>query len=301
VFLARFWFVAEWLNCLRLQWVIALSILSVCWWCSRRPLIAIGLIAVSLVVAAPLLAPFSLRLGTKPATEASFTVLSYNIQGLNEDKEPTIRFFTNSIPDILAVLEYEAPWVEPLAVLDDSYAYSIKEPRTHGFAIALYSRFPLRNAQVHQLTKEITDNPFITAEVTVRGRRFIIAAGHFLSPLLTPTKTAIRNQQIREAAEILSRIHEEAKLPIVFVGDLNTVPWSPFLADFKRKCSLVDSRMGFGYQGTWPTDNPFLLIPIDQAFVSEGIVVHDRQVLSLRNSDHYPVFLTLSVGTPNDE
>ena len=100
----------------------------------------------------------------------------------------------------------------------------------------------------------------------------------------------VRNQQIQELAKHLPKGSE----PTVLLGDFNCVPWSPFLQEMLTVTGLRDSRRGFGYQGTWPSDFWPMRIPIDQAFVSDNVVVIERGRLTQpTGSDHFPLLLEL--------
>ena len=54
--------------------------------------------------------------------------------------------------------------------------------------------------------------------------------------------------------------------------------------------------MGSLYQGSWPTHNSMMQIPIDNALVSEEIHVHQRRILKADTSDHYPLYLEFSIS-----
>ena len=102
----------------------------------------------------------------------------------------------------------------------------------------------------------------------------------------------IRNNQL---AEIAMHLQDGSK-PTILVGDFNCVPWSPFMKDMLETIDLRDSRVGFGYHASWPTDLIPLRIPIDHAFVSDGIHVSDRQLLGTTGSDHFPLVLEFSIN-----
>jgi endonuclease/exonuclease/phosphatase (EEP) superfamily protein YafD len=63
--------------------------------------------------------------------------------------------------------------------------------------------------------------------------------------------------------------------------------------DFLATTGLKDSRVGFGWQPTWPTGSMSLRIPIDHVLVEPDLVVLERQVGPDIGSDHLPVRVRL--------
>ena len=75
---------------------------------------------------------------------------------------------------------------------------------------------------------------------------------------------------------IAARVKETGGSTIV-LGDLNCTDGSVFFRDLLATTGLRDSRLGFGRQGSWPTDQ-FYRIAIDHVFVSTDIAVSDRRL-----------------------
>ena len=158
--------------------------------------------------------------------------------------------------------------------------------------IAIFSKLPLTNKQTFQLTPDATDAPMVMADLKIGQQTFRVAGLHVFSPTTTH-RMSLRNQQIAEAADILKK----SKTPTMVMGDFNCTPWSPFLDDFQNDCGYRDSRSGFGYQGTWCARYRWpALIPIDHAFVSPTVHVHDRFVGDNAGSDHYPIVVEISLS-----
>ena len=83
----------------------------------------------------------------------------------------------------------------------------------------------------------------------------------------------------------------------VVAGDLNRTEGSPFFADFVRDSGLVDTRLGFGPQPSWPSWSPYR-IPIDHAFISGDLAVVDRRIGPSIGSDHFPLILDVAFAGP---
>ena len=291
----RQFLLAEIANTFRLQLSIALLLTTV-FSIYSRGLRWFGMVQLVwlLVYAWPVYITFFPDSNNPEAGEKIISMLSINVLGENPDRQPVLESLNSADADIVVVIEYENGWIEPLKALERSYAFTVKEPRWHGFGVALYSKYKIVESNVHAITEDLTDNPVIVAEIKAGNSSFIVVTAHFLSPI-SREKMAIRNQQMMEVAELIQQEQAAKKLPVILVGDFNCVAWSTFARELLATAGLRDSRQGFFYQGSFPTDGTVVCIPIDNAFVSKEIHVHDRNILAANTSDHYPLYLEFSV------
>ena len=295
LFFARNFFFIEILNNFRLQLAITLILCGCVFYSTGYRKIAMLQLLAGLVAFVPIAVGF-LPAKQPDAGPREISLMSFNILGDNTDRQPVLDVLANNISDVLVVVELEGDWIEALEPpLSDAYSFSVEEPRWHGFGIAVHSRYPILDSQVHALTKTETDIPLIAATINVRGQIFNLFACHFLAPITT-TKMDMRNRQMDQAASIIQNRVSQNGHPAILVGDFNCVPWSPFANDLMKKAGLRDSRKGYFYQGSWPVDNSLVSIPIDNAFVSNEIHIHDRKILPGATSDHFPLLLEFSVS-----
>ena len=217
-------------------------------------------------------------------------IMSFNVLGHNFDQYAVADRVREHNPDVLTVVEYSNHWEEVFKEFYEEYPYRVLEPRWHGFGIAMFSKFPIIDSEVRMLTEKSTDNPCIVAKLQVEDQELRVAGMHVLSPT-NVFRMKLRNAQIKEMAQILNQRQE----PTVLVGDFNCVPWSPVLVDFLKSTELRDSRQGFGYQPSWHVKLWPMMIPIDHAFVSEQVHVHDRMLGDAAGSDHLPLVLEISI------
>lgn len=230
-----------------------------------------------------------------PAGPQVLKVMSYNVWATNTNYAEIANQIREIDPDFVSILEYASNWHEALNCLNDRYPYQARIPRWHGFGIAMFSKYPLSDTKVMQLTELNTDNPFIMTNVTFGNQTIRMAAIHAVSPT-TRYRLELRNQQFNEAATVLAG----KDVPTVIMGDFNCAPWSPFLIDFVKVTGYRDSRRGFGYHSTWPSDKWMMRIPIDHAFVSDDVRVHNRVVGKRSDSDHLPIILEVSTASHFD-
>ncbi len=223
-------------------------------------------------------------------------VMTFNVYFGNPTPELAISRILEHDPDIVAIVEYSNHLPEALESLNEKYPYRVLEPRWHGFGIAIFSRLPLSDTKIHYLAPAEIDCPMIETHVEIEGQSVRVVGLHVASPT-NSARLQLRNQQLRQVAGILNQKNE----PTIIMGDFNCTPWSSFLVDFLDQAGLRDSRQGFGYQATWHRDLGIFKIPIDHAFVSPEIHVHDRFVAEPAGSDHLPVVFEISVTPKKQE
>jgi endonuclease/exonuclease/phosphatase (EEP) superfamily protein YafD len=290
--LGRYFFLAELIGNFRLQIMVLLLPFPLLLWTLKKP--AWGLVlALATAWCAINIVWTYVPSAQPPAGPRQVRLMSFNLLGNNQQGEAVIQMIEDEQPEILTVLEYCGHWTKILNELDEHYPYRILEPRWHGFGIGIFSKIPIASSEVHLLTKTSTDSPAIVVHVQIGDQKLRIAGMHTLSPT-DHQRLEIRNNQLAEMSTLLSRSTE----PTIVMGDFNCTPWSPYLRDFVRKTDYRDSRQGFGYQGSWPAELWPMRIPIDQAFVSKEIHVHQRRLGESAGSDHFPLILDVSISGP---
>ncbi len=232
-----------------------------------------------------------------PATQPqpgrqTITIMSMNVWGDNRQFQQVIDQIERVSPDVLLLIEYSNQWHNQTKTLYSTYPHRMLEPRWHGYGIALFSKLPLEETEVWQLTRKITDVPALSATVKLGDQSLRIAGLHTMSPT-NSLRMQLRTQQMNEIADLLKSVNE----PSVLIGDFNCTPWSPFLKELAKSCSYRDSRQGQGYLASWNTGLPWLFwIPIDHALVSKEVHVHQRNTGEACGSDHLPTIIELSIA-----
>ena len=226
--------------------------------------------------------------------DTKIRIMSHNVLSGNRSYDAVKKQVSEVDPDLFVIVEYDEKWHKAMQSIieDGTYPYFVRAPRWHGFGVAIFSKLPLTDTQTYQLTAEITDVPMVTAEFMVGDQKVRLAGVHAFSPT-NADRLHLRNEQLTEMAKIL----KQSDTPTIVMGDYNCVPWSPFLDDFLKQTGYRDSRVGFGYQGSWSARYRWTaMIPIDHAFVSRKVHVHDRYIGESAGSDHFPVIVEISIS-----
>jgi endonuclease/exonuclease/phosphatase (EEP) superfamily protein YafD len=199
-------------------------------------------------------------------------------------------------PDVLVVLD---PAPSQRLAFDDppseytSYATGGRlrvETRTP--RISIWSRIPLADVR-HPAA--VAFGPSAT-EFTLRinGERVAFLGIGSDSP--TTNSRAQERNDILQAAATWSRMNQDDGARVIVMGDYNATKWSPVVKLFAHQGRLHDSLDGFGIQPSWPTSNPFLLVPIDNAYLSHDLVATDRSTGPSFGSLHRSLTVTVAAA-----
>ncbi len=273
----------------RVQYVLWLTIAAiVCVWRHRRA--AAALCAASSLINVLFLIPFfyAPHFAQPPASAVTLKVVSLNVHLANTHFDRVANFLNATGADIIVLEEVDARWLDELRPRLKAYKEEISEARYDCFGMALFCRIPLIDRQIIELVDP--GIPTVQARLMLDGRPLTLYGMH-PPPPMSPAHARARNRQLQALARRLIL----SGGPAVVVGDLNMTSWSPFFSDFLKDTNLLDTRIGRGVQGSWPSPLPiFLNIPIDHALVSKDFVVRRRLLGPHVGSDHRPVILEIS-------
>jgi endonuclease/exonuclease/phosphatase (EEP) superfamily protein YafD len=192
--------------------------------------------------------------------------------------------------DVVVVVEMTNHLVEPLSTV---YPYRYFDDRGPDFGV--YSRLPFRATE-----ERGPDLPGVRVEVSGPDGPFALYALHVARPWFGSDGVSYQvdvAEHSRLLQVVAERVAAEA-IPVVVVGDLNTVDRAPDYATLLERGGLVDAmRDGWGGPtsvGKWAP----LLARIDHLLVGEGWCGDDARRLDLPGSDHRAVTATVGACAP---
>ena len=284
---------AELLNSFRGQLLVPAVAMVVATAIGRRWYSCLALVIAVLLTAGPVLVAWGPR-GQVTAGSPTVRAMSWNLL-LNNDDSRRVREVVDEVdPDLLLLLEYDEQWHEALAPLRSRYRHHLCQPRQSAYGIALYSRFPLTQKQLVEWGPRPTPAHQLMCDIQVPEHTLHFIGVHLSSPV-NARRWEHRDRQLVLATEALGTPRE----PTLMMGDFNCVPWSTALRNMLAATGLRDSRLGFGFQGSWPRGLGPLKIPIDQALVTPNVQILNRSVGPGAASDHLPIILDLSIVPTN--
>lgn len=216
-----------------------------------------------------------------------FRMMQFNVNSKNRSFDKVFECIRANNPDIISFEEVDDAWGQELSAKLQDYPYRVVRPRPDNFGIAMFSKMPTRDAKVAAFGS--ANVPTVVGSFDLAGHAVSFVCTHTLPPMSIEYFN-MRNEQM----DLLAQAIKKAGSTTILAGDLNCTPWSYFFSQMLETSGLRDSRHGYGVQPSWPSLMVFLLIPIDHFLVSDDLVVLDRKVLGMVNSDHYPVLIDVA-------
>ncbi len=221
-------------------------------------------------------------------TLGKIEILLINGDVQENDYKNVFQYIYANPPDILAVKELNQEGLIGLSSVLNQYGYRYFVDREDGFGLGVFSNLPLEDAVIRSYGRSRV--PGLVAQFSTGMESFTLVLIH-LWPPVTRELFHWRNEQLDQIA-----LHkDDFPKNLIMLGDFNMTSWTEYFPNFLQKMNLVDSRLGFGIQPTWPSAVATLGIPIDHCLVSQNFRVLERRIGPHLGSDHRPVFLKLEL------
>jgi endonuclease/exonuclease/phosphatase (EEP) superfamily protein YafD len=236
--------------------------------------------------------------GPHASDSSTVKILISNVLFDNRESSRLVALVKEYDPDLVLAVEADAWWTEQLAELAADRPHTVLVPAENEYGMLLYSRFPMSDVTVRELSKP--DVPSIRANIELpSGTTFTFYGLHPPPPFPTVHETSTP----RDAELIIvAREVELVDGAIVVAGDLNDVAWSHTSRVFQRISGLRDPRVGRGLYNSFHADYFFARWPLDHVFLSEDFRLLRMQRLPTIGSDHFPIFVeAVLAGTDDPE
>jgi hypothetical protein len=152
------------------------------------------------------------------------------------DIESVYEMVSDTSIDIISFQEFTPDWATMIpSMMDSSFIYRYEDVRMDLYGKAVYSVYPLISA-----SKSSPDGTSLSPEITVTLPATKI---RLLTPYLTPALDRRSGQLAKEQLQELGRIMEKDTTPTIVMGEFNQVYWSKDILQFRKKTSLLNSRL----------------------------------------------------------
>ena len=223
---------------------------------------------------------------------STISLLFSNVLMQNHEFAGLLKSIQNVDPDIVLAVETNEWWRDKLSPLELTYEYTVLQPQENEYGMLLYSKLPLSNASVKFLIDE--EIPSIHAAAHLRsGDKVELRCLHPRPPFPTEDETA--TDRDAEVLIVGREIKEHVNGPAIVFGDLNDVAWSRTNYLFQNISGLLDPRIGRGFYNTFHASYPVIRFPLDHFFHSNHFRLVDFRRLPYFGSDHFPVYIKLSI------
>ncbi|MBA3597610.1 MAG: endonuclease/exonuclease/phosphatase family protein [Methylibium sp.] len=227
----------------------------------------------------------------EPKPGSTLSLLSANVLQSNHQAERLKDIIREADPDLILALETDTWWQGQLKEFALSHPHQVHQPQDNTYGMLLYSRLELQEPSVAFLVEEGV--PSIHARVRLRSGQTVQL--HCMHP--RPPSPTENDRSTERDAEMLivGREIKRNPSPVVVFGDLNDVAWSHTNDLFKQISGLLDPRVGRGFFNTFNAKHRLIRFPLDHFFHSNDFRLVAFQRLGFFGSDHFPVFIELSL------
>ncbi len=223
--------------------------------------------------------------------ESMIALLAANVLMDNSRAADLLKIIREADPDLIMLAETDDRWLQQVDELSADYPYAVRQPQDNTYGMLLYSRLELIDPVVKFIVQD--DIPSISSRVRLRSGKVIeIRCLHPRPPIPTEdSSSAPRDAELL----IIGKESREDDDPYIVFGDLNDVAWSRTNYLFRNVSGLLDPRVGRGFFHTFHAGIPLIRFPLDHFFHSKHFRLADFKRLAYYGSDHFPVYIKLSL------
>lgn len=217
-------------------------------------------------------------------------VFNANLYAGNRDVGPILAEIEAADPDVLLLQEYTPRSHQAFLAwgLQEKYPYGINDAYPSPFGSAIWSKYPLQDAEVW----DASGVPMTRATIHLDGRPLRLYNIHPPPPLF-----AIERWN-RQQATIIAALEAEPR-PVVAAGDFNYTQHNRWFKELENgRFREIHLDRGRGWATTWP--NGTRLTPpvrLDHVFLTPEIIALTMREGEGSGSDHKPLIFTIAWGS----
>lgn len=224
-------------------------------------------------------------------SDRTIRILASNVQIENRNADELLSRIDNHNPDVILLAEVDEWWDEKMSGLKEDYPNNICHPLDNAYGMNFYTRLETRDCQLNFIVED--DIPSVETKL-------ILPSGEEIKFYGLHPRPPVPNENTRSAerdAELLivGKKIEEDDIPTVIAGDFNDVAWSETTNLFQKISGLLDARIGRGFFNSFHAKIFFLRMPLDHVFQSKHFRLVSLQRLESIGSDHFPIYIELSL------
>ena len=227
--------------------------------------------------------------------ERTISVFISNVLQKNEEHQMVLDEVLTKNADILIFTETNERWRKNLSSAVQSYGYTNKAeiPLDNTYGMLLYSKLKLIDPEVKFLLEDSI--PSIHSKVQLPSNEIIELHVIHPTPPMPPHDASSTDRDAQMM--LVAKMAKNSQYPVIVAGDFNDVAWSESTSLFQSVSGLLDPRKGRGFFNTFNAKNWVMRWPLDHMFVSEEFRVMDIERGHKVGSDHFPLFVQLSLET----
>jgi len=225
--------------------------------------------------------------------QTDLSLMIYNVYLENDNYDEAITMIQNTDADIVLALEVNDKWDKQLNKMKSQYPFYTETINEVGYGMVVYSKYKLENLSKYYLhNKKVPSYEF---EVQLKSDyRCKLYTVHPPPPTYFEEMPDNKGKEEKELTLVGDKIKKDT-LPVVVIGDMNDVAWGKTERLMQSGEKLKDVRVGRGAFNSFSAHSWWMHWPLDHIFVTEEFSVADLKLLDNCGSDHYPVYVELSL------
>ncbi|PCJ98641.1 MAG: hypothetical protein COA45_07960 [Zetaproteobacteria bacterium] len=229
-------------------------------------------------------------------------IVHYNRHYNLNDHRIMTEWLIKENPDIFVIQETGETHSKAIESLRGLYPYQIHEPSKGAFGFVLASKYEILSSETHQNKQYAINNISVHAQIKLSDNNIISIYASHPPP---PVSALLQEQRNETLKTIAKEIQQNQTRNIIFIGDWNITPYSPYFKAFLKETGLKNQQHSFYTPPTWPSTFP---LPIFQIPIDHILHKGDLHLINKRNgphmgSDHFPIIaeFILPEQTPHKE
>ncbi|WGD34083.1 endonuclease/exonuclease/phosphatase family protein [Olleya sp. YS] len=224
-------------------------------------------------------------------SQDSLTLFTANLLQKNKNPSKVMQAIQSIEADVVVLTEANNRWKNDLSsVVNSLYPYKVEIALPNTYGMLFYSKHKLIEPEVKYLINDSI--PSIHTKLQLPNQSIVqFYAIHPTPPM--PQENPMSTERDAELM-LVAKLANDSNYPVIVLGDLNDVAWSETSNLFKKISGLLDARVGRGFYNTYNAKNFILRWPLDHIFVSEEFRFKNKRVCKSIDSDHFPLFMSLS-------
>lgn len=229
-------------------------------------------------------------------TKSTYNIVHFNKLVTNIAIDDIEQWIRSLKPQPHTIVLHEASYndLQLATALSDLFPHQIKEPREHAFGTIILNRTPFNKIEKIGIVDVPIENFALKAQFSIEGITNDITL--FALHAVPPMSDGYWSQRNTELEQISKLIRQDVTDNIIFTGDWNITPYSPFFRDTLDVSGLKVVREPIFAKATWPDFGkiagfPLLQIPIDHILFSSALTPAFKKVEKPLGSDHHPTIM----------
>lgn len=229
-------------------------------------------------------------------TKPTYNIVHFNKLVTNKAIDDIEQWIRSLDPQPHTIVLHEASYndLKLADALSDLFPYQIRKPREHAFGTIILNTTPFDSVETINITGVPMDNFALKAKFSVEGinNNITLYALH-ATPPMNHTRWSQRNIELEQISTLIG---QDTADHIIFTGDWNITPYSPFFNDTLNASGLKIAREPVFAKATWPDFGKIagfslLQIPIDHILFSSALTPTFKKVEKPLGSDHHPTIM----------